>query len=74
MKFKTGDIVIFKFNNLSEEEGIIIGNTEQKNVYSVQIGDRKQNIISSYLTLKYINNDISIYNYYQIPIDVKKIE
>ena len=77
MKFKTGDIVIFKFNNLSEEEGVIIGNTEQTNVYIVQIGDRKQNILSAYLTLKYINNDTIMYNYYdyyQIPIDIKKIE
>jgi hypothetical protein len=74
MKFKKGDIVIFKFNNFSEKEGIIIGNTENENVYFVQFDDRKQNIDSGYLTLKYINNDIDSYNYYQIPIDVKKIE
>jgi hypothetical protein len=63
-------------NFVQEEEGIIIGNTLTTNVYIVQFDNRKQNIISSYLTLKYINNnnDIDLYNYYQIPIDVEKIE
>ena len=74
MKFKIGDIVIYKFKYSAEEEGIIIGNTEKEDLYVVQIGNRKQNIICHYLTLKYINNDIESYNYYQIPIDVKKIE
>jgi len=76
MKFKVGDIVIYKFNNSAEEEGIIIGNTITTNGYIVKFDNRKQNIISPYLTLKYINNDndIDSYNYYQIPIDVKKIE
>ena len=59
MKFKTGDIVIFKFNNFHEEEGIVIGNTEKNNVYIIEFSNRKQNIISEYLTLKYINNDTS---------------
>jgi hypothetical protein len=67
MKFKKGDIVIFKFNNFSEKEGIIIGNTENENVYFVQFDNEKINIDSGYLTLKYINNDndIDSYNYYQ---------
>ena len=74
MKFIKGDIVIYKFNNSAEQEGVIIGPTVSTNVYSVKFDDRKQNIMSIYLTLKYINNDIDSYNYYQIPIDVKKIE
>lgn len=77
MKFKIGDIVLFKFNHFSEQEGIIIGITENENVYVVQFGDRKQNIISQYLRIKYINNNIDSYNYYyyyQNPIDIKKIE
>jgi hypothetical protein len=73
MKFKTGDMVIFKFNNLPEQEGVIIGNTEQTNVYIVQFGNRTQNIISHYLTIKH-NNNIDLYYYYQNPIDIEKIE
>lgn len=74
MKFKKGDIVIYKFNNSAEQEGVIIGPTVTTNVYSVKFDDRKQNIMSTYLTLKYIDNNIDLYDYYyyQIPNDVKK--